>query len=64
VTIAAGAANIVERNPDRRVGISSLHRQIKINNRAACITRDKKPMMFGDERRTYRRPEPCILLGG
>ena len=40
VTVAARAANIVEGNADRRVGVAALHGQIEINDRAARLTRD------------------------
>ena len=40
MTVAARAANIVEGNADRRVGVAALHGQIEINDRAARLTRD------------------------
>ena len=48
--IAARAANIVERNADRRVWVTSLYGQIEINDRTASVTRDDEPVMLRRER--------------
>ena len=45
--IAARAANVVESNADRRVGIAALHGQIEIDDGIASIAHDYKPMVFG-----------------
>ena len=62
--IAARAANIVEHNADRRVGIAALHSQIEIDDGVAGVARDDEPVMFRRERSTYCRPEPSGLLRG
>jgi len=64
VTVAAGAANIVEGNANWRIGIAALHRQIEIDDGIAGVARDDEPVMFRRERSAYCRPEPCGLLGG
>jgi hypothetical protein len=48
--IAARAANIVERNANRRVWITALHRQIEIDDAVASVTRDDEPVMLRRER--------------
>ena len=50
MAVAARAANIVEGNADRRVGIARLHCQIEINDRAASVTREVEPVMLRGER--------------
>jgi hypothetical protein len=37
VTIAARAPNIIPRNADRRIRVTPLHGEIKINDRAATV---------------------------
>ena len=64
VTVAARAANIVEGNADRRIGVAALDAQIKVNNGVAGIARDDEPVMLRRKRGTYCRPEPCNLLRG
>ena len=46
MTVAARAPNVVERNPDQRVGISSLHGEIEIDDGVAGVTRDDEPVML------------------
>jgi len=48
--IAARAANVVEGNADRRVGIAALHGQIEVDDGVASVTRDDEPMMVRRER--------------
>jgi len=64
MTVAARAANIIEGNADRRVGIAALHGQIEVNDGVARITRDNEPMMLRRERGGYCRPEPRGLFRG
>ena len=46
VTIAARTLNVIKRNSDRRIWVTSLHSQVKVNDRAATVARDDQPMMF------------------
>jgi len=50
VTITARAANVVEGNADRRVGIAALHSQIEIDDGVAGVARDDEPVMLRGER--------------
>jgi hypothetical protein len=64
MSIAPHAANIIERNPDRRIGIARLYRQIHFKDRIARVASGDEPMMFGHHRGRDRRPEPCGPSGG
>jgi len=46
MTIAARAANIVERNADRRIGIAALHGQIESGDGVAGVVRDNEPVVL------------------
>ena len=59
--IAARAANVVEGNADRRVGIAALHGQVEIDDGVARITCDDELVMLRRERRAYCRSEPLRL---
>jgi hypothetical protein len=60
--IAARAPSVIERDADRRILIAPLKCQVKINDGAATIAGNHKPMMFGNQRRAYRRPKPNSLF--
>ena len=64
MTVAARAANIIESNTDRRIGVAPLHGQIEVDDGAAGVARDDEPVMLRGERGGDRRPEPCGLLRG
>ena len=64
MTITARAANVVEGNADRRVGIAALHSQIEIDDGVAGVARDDEPVMLRRKRSAYCRPEPRGFLRG
>ena len=62
--VTAWAANIVEGNADRRVGIAALHGQIELDDGVASVARDDEPVMLRRERSGYGRLELCSLFRG
>src|SRR5262249_28039483 len=60
--IATRAKHLTQGHTNGRLRVARLHAQVQVNNGAAAVAVDHKPMVLGDQRRAYRRPKPGPAL--